>query len=76
MITSPVGINQDIVLPGMNGYLASTEDQWIEFLSILYKNVEIRELLGKNCKVTALEKYDISHAYSDIHKCIEELLNM
>jgi glycosyltransferase involved in cell wall biosynthesis len=45
-VLSPVGVNAEVVQDGQNGYLASTEDQWVEKLTRLLHNSELRQQLG------------------------------
>ncbi len=58
-IMSPVGVNSEIIQDGVNGFLASTEDEWIEKLSILIENKELRKKLGKAGRKTVVEKYSV-----------------
>jgi glycosyltransferase involved in cell wall biosynthesis len=45
-IMSPVGVNTEIIQDGKNGFLAATEDEWIEKLSLLIENSELRQSIG------------------------------
>jgi glycosyltransferase involved in cell wall biosynthesis len=47
VIASPVGVNQEIVDHGSNGFLASTLDEWSESLRILFGNESLRSLMGR-----------------------------
>lgn len=46
VLASPVGVNSDLVRPGVNGFLATSESDWIDALSSLLDSVEIRQRLG------------------------------
>jgi glycosyltransferase involved in cell wall biosynthesis len=46
-ISSPVGVNGEIIQHGANGCLAATEDEWVEQLLALVSNVRLRERLGR-----------------------------
>lgn len=46
VIASPVGVNSDIVEPGVTGYLASTTEQWIHSLNSLISKPDLRLELG------------------------------
>ena len=41
------GVNVDIVEDGKNGYLAETEEEWLEKLSILIESENLRIEIGK-----------------------------
>lgn len=46
VVASPVGMNSQIVRHGENGYLATTEQEWIESLSELIQHPEKRQAMG------------------------------
>jgi glycosyltransferase involved in cell wall biosynthesis len=65
-VMSPVGVNTEIILHGENGFLAKTEQEWIQYLSLLIESPELRNRLGKNGRETVLKKYSVEankHAY-------------
>jgi glycosyltransferase involved in cell wall biosynthesis len=56
-VCSPVGVNTDIIQDNENGMLASTEDEWIEKLTLLLKSSDLRERLGKAGRATIEAHY-------------------
>jgi glycosyltransferase involved in cell wall biosynthesis len=56
-IMSDVGVNSEIIEEGVNGYLAKTEQDWIQKLSMLIDSYELRKQMGENARKTVLEKY-------------------
>jgi glycosyltransferase involved in cell wall biosynthesis len=56
-VMSPVGVNADIISNGQTGFLAASEEEWIEKLSLLIELPELREKLGKAGQKTVEEKY-------------------
>jgi len=58
-VMSPVGVNCDIVSDGINGFLADKEDEWIEKISILIENPELRKTIGTEARKTVIEKYSV-----------------
>lgn len=58
-IMSPVGVNSTIIQDGQNGFLASTENEWIEKLTLLIESKELREKIGKAGRKTVVEKYSV-----------------
>ena len=58
-IMSPVGVNTEIIKDGENGFLASTEQEWIDKISLLIENEKLREKLGKAGRKTVVEKYSV-----------------
>ncbi len=81
-ICSPVGVNADIIQDGLNGFLAGTEDEWVEKLSRLLRSAELRQRLGRAGRATIEQRYSaitqsprvyeifksvVSHGYSSMN---------
>jgi glycosyltransferase involved in cell wall biosynthesis len=47
VIASPVGVNSDIVEPGVNGFLARTPDEWRSALARVVADPELRRSMGR-----------------------------
>jgi glycosyltransferase involved in cell wall biosynthesis len=58
-IVSPVGVNQEIVEQGSNGFLCSNPEDWEQALTILFLDAELRAQLGKNARKTVESKYSV-----------------
>ena len=59
-VMSPVGVNTEIIQDGVNGYLAKTEDEWIEKISKLIESSELRKKIGENGRVTVEKNYSFN----------------
>lgn len=58
-VCSAVGMNKEIIVDGENGYLANTEDEWVEKLSLLITSRQLREKIGTAGRRTIEEKYSV-----------------
>lgn len=47
VIASPVGVNRDIVEPGVNGFLCETPDEWVAAIRLLAADVDLRRRMGE-----------------------------
>ena len=56
-VCSPVGVNTDIIQDDENGFIAGTEDEWVEKLSRLLRSAELRQRLGQAGRATVEQKY-------------------
>jgi glycosyltransferase involved in cell wall biosynthesis len=45
-VSSPVGVNKNVVEQGVTGFLGETEDEWYRALQKLIKDVSLREEMG------------------------------
>ncbi len=57
VVASPVGVNKEIVGHGINGYLASTVDEWTHAFRTLYSNSQNRLAMGEQGRRAVEEKY-------------------
>jgi glycosyltransferase involved in cell wall biosynthesis len=56
-VCSPVGVNTDIIQDDQNGFIAGTEDEWVDKLSRLLRSQELRQRLGQAGRATVEQKY-------------------
>lgn len=69
-VASPVGINQSIIKPGENGYLAATEEEWYLFLEGLINDPELRSRLGSCGRRDAVELYSREICFKKLEKLL------
>ena len=70
-IMSPVGVNSEIISDGINGFLASTHEEWVDKLSVLIESAKVRQEVGEKGRETVLEKYSVKaneSAYLEVFK--------
>ncbi len=48
VVASPVGVNREIVEPGVNGFLAENEEKWRQSLADLLADPALRGQMGRN----------------------------
>ena len=56
-VASPVGIIGELIQDGVNGFLASTQREWVENLSKLIDNPALRKQMGERARATIRERY-------------------
>ena len=74
-VMSPVGVNTEIIYDGENGFLASSVKEWVEKLSILVEDAQLRKRLGANARTTVLEKYSVESQKENYIKAFESVLS-
>jgi len=60
VVTSPVGVNTEIIDDGHNGYLARSEDEWFERLSALIESADTRRAVGRAARQTVVDRYSVA----------------
>jgi len=71
-VASPVGVNNTIIKDGENGFLATSENEWLHALKLLLNNNDLRIRMGKNGRQQAVELYDRSVCFSQLIKIIKK----
>lgn len=59
-VCSPVGVNSSIIKDGENGFVASTEEEWVERLTRLLRSPSLRARLGTAGRLTVEANYSTS----------------
>lgn len=73
-IMSAVGVNTEIISDGDNGFLAATEEEWINKISLLIESFELRKKLGSNGRKTVIDRYSLESQKNNYLKSFNELL--
>ncbi len=69
VIATPVGVTPDLVVDGVNGYLATSTEEWTDAIVRLVRDAALRSRLGANGRALAESRYSTSAlapAYSDL----------
>jgi glycosyltransferase involved in cell wall biosynthesis len=59
VIASPVGVNREIIRDGENGFLAATDEEWLEKLILLVQDENLRRQLGQKGRTTVEDRYSL-----------------
>ena len=58
-VLQDIGVNQTIIQDGINGFLASTPEQWEEQLSRLVEDADLRRRIGRAARETVVQHYSM-----------------
>jgi glycosyltransferase involved in cell wall biosynthesis len=74
-VMSPVGVNCDIINDGENGFLASETVEWVDKVSRLIDNPELRTRLGKAARNTVINQYSVKANQQEYLNAFRNLIN-
>lgn len=74
-IMSPVGVNNEIIDDGQNGFFATTDDEWFSVLCTLIDNEELRKSIGIKGRQTVVERYSVDSQKEKYLSLFDELTN-
>lgn len=72
-VASPVGVNADIVQHGVNGFLAGGEQQWLDALTRLLSDAELRARMGSRGRDMAEQDYSLQVTAPRLLKLLESV---
>lgn len=79
VVCSPVGVNQEIVIDGENGFWANNVDEWLDRLGVLIESPELRTRMGEIGRKIVLKKYALkdhaAYLISVLDKMVTESTN-
>jgi glycosyltransferase involved in cell wall biosynthesis len=73
VIASPVGVNAEYVCDGVTGFHAINASQWIDKISELIENAELRKRMGQEGNVQ-VQRFDLSIVGKQLYKLVERCL--
>ena len=75
VVASAVGVKRQIISDGANGYLASTEEEWVEKLKRLLRDAELRRQFAEAGRRRVEESYSlnahVATLISTLRTCID-----
>jgi glycosyltransferase involved in cell wall biosynthesis len=71
VVGARVGVNGDIIEDGVNGFLASNDDEWLDRLTRLIGDAKLRERLGRAGRETVEQRYS-AHVWAPRVRAIFE----
>jgi glycosyltransferase involved in cell wall biosynthesis len=73
-VMSNVGVNPEIIQDGKNGFIASTEEEWISKISALVESPELRLKIGKAGRQTVVDRYSVLSQRDEYLRIFDTLL--
>jgi glycosyltransferase involved in cell wall biosynthesis len=67
VVVSPIGFHKELVADGEDGFWAETDDEWVEKLSALITDPDLRERLGRAARRKIVRDYSIRN---NLHKLV------
>jgi len=58
-VATPMASNTEVIRPGENGFLAETENEWVEAITTLVNDQELRTAMSRQAAKDAAEKYSL-----------------
>jgi glycosyltransferase involved in cell wall biosynthesis len=71
-VCSDIGANRDVIIHRENGFLVSTEDQWLTHLETLIDNKDLRLRLGRAARETVVENYSMKKCAKLFARTVKE----
>lgn len=75
VVASAVGANADIITPGENGFLAKTQDDWVQAIGSLIENAEQRRDFGLRGRELVERRYSLDRFAEVYVKLMRQLAN-
>jgi glycosyltransferase involved in cell wall biosynthesis len=72
-VCTPVGINSDIVQDGENGFWATNDQEWVDRLSNLIQNPDLRLRMGLKGRETVELKYSLKVTSVEFFRVLQTL---
>lgn len=73
VVASRVGPYAEAIVDGVNGFLASSEAEWVSALRCLLEDDTVRMQMGKAARVTVKEKYSATARAADLRRLLVQL---
>lgn len=72
-VASPIGLNNEIIRNGVNGFLADNEKEWVAKLSFLINNRDVLEKMKRQSRELVISKYSLKATLNNFILIIESV---
>jgi Glycosyl transferases group 1 len=59
VVANPVGVHPEMIRPGVDGFLASTADEWVEAVRLLASDPDLRRRMGQAARASLERDYSV-----------------
>jgi glycosyltransferase involved in cell wall biosynthesis len=66
VVASNIGMNNKVVEDGVNGFLVNNEEEWIEKLTVLLKDSNLRKQFGEKGRKKIEQEFTLQHNFSKL----------
>jgi glycosyltransferase involved in cell wall biosynthesis len=73
-VMSAIGVNPEIINDGVSGFLATTEEEWVNKISQLIESFELRKKMGISGRETIVSRYSVESQKNNYLNTFNELL--
>lgn len=73
VVASPVGMNQEVVRHGENGFLARTDEEWIQPLKTLIQDAGLRKRMGEKGLELVRERFTVERNFEVMKEEVERM---
>jgi glycosyltransferase involved in cell wall biosynthesis len=74
VVGTPIGVNQEIINHGVNGFHANNLDEWTEYLSKLAENQQLRHQMGAEGRLMVESKYSLQLAAPKLSELLKSCI--
>ncbi len=74
VVCAPVGVNNDVVRDGVNGYWARTDKEWVEKLSLLIEDAGLRQRMGTRGRELVNRSFSLEHCAPMIYEVLKDVI--
>ncbi|EPR65619.1 Glycosyltransferase [Cyclobacterium qasimii M12-11B] len=72
VVASPIGMNNDVVIHGENGFLANSNEEWISALGKLIQDPKLRKGFGEAGRKKVLKEFTLEGNFERYKKLVDQ----
>jgi len=74
VVSSPAGVNREIVQEGITGFLAENLDDWQKAMDRLFHDSDLRNAMGKAGQQRIIEHFSVNATFRKMSECLNSLV--
>lgn len=74
VVSSPAGVNREIVQEGITGFLAENLDDWQKAIDRLFHDSDLRNAMGKAGQQRIIEHFSVDATFRKMSECLNSLV--